>query len=156
MSKSENLKKELIREIHAIERRLSTVTILFHQAIAEKAGISGADHKYLDLIVRHGSMTAGKMAELSGLTTGAVTGVIDRLEKEGLVKRERDKEDRRKVVVILQKEKAMKQIGQYFQSTATSLEKLYETFSPGELLTIKKYLELTGQFFEEQLKELRK
>lgn len=156
MAKSENQKRELIKEIHAIERQMSTVTILYHQAISAKAGLSGADHKYLDLIFRHGSMTAGKMAELSGLTTGAVTGVIDRLEKEGLVKRERDTEDRRKVLIVLQQEKAMQQVGRYFQSTVTSLEKIYEGFSTSELLAIKKYLQITGHFFEERLNELRR
>lgn len=155
MARLEISKKELIVEIHAMERELSTATVLFHQVVAEKAGLSGADHKYLDLVIRHGPMTAGKMAELSGLTTGAVTGVIDRLENEGLVKREKDPGDRRKVLIVPQRQKAMQQVGKHFETTLIELGKLYERFSLSELQTIRKYLQTTGQFFESRLNEVR-
>ncbi len=52
-----------------------------HEAIAKSAGLTGTDHKYLGLIIQHGEMTAGKLSKLTGLTTGAITGLIDRLEK---------------------------------------------------------------------------
>src|SRR5690625_7182278 len=99
-------REELIEELLSEGRRASTATIMFHQAIAEKAGISGTDHKYLDILFQEEAVTAGRLAELTGLTTGAVTGIIDRLEKKGLVKRERDPDDRRKVLVVLQTERS--------------------------------------------------
>lgn len=155
MRKSQEEKNELIQDIQSMGRGMSTATILFHQAIAEKAGLSGTDHKYLDLLFQRGSMTAGKMADLSGLTTGAVTGVIDRLEKEGLVKREKDPKDRRKVLIVLEKEKAIQQIGSVFQDMQKGLEILYQNFSLEELMAVKKFIELTTVFFEEQIKKLK-
>jgi DNA-binding transcriptional ArsR family regulator len=81
-------------------RDSSLVTVMFHARIAEQLGLSATDHKCLDLAARSGQpMTAGRIAELSGLSTGAVTGVIDRLERAGYVRRVRDPHDRRKVLV---------------------------------------------------------
>lgn len=87
MQKQEKSQEKLLDEINAAGRKMSTATILFHQTVAEKAGISGTDHKYLDVLIQEGEMTAGRLAKLSGLTTGAVTGIIDRLEKQALVTR---------------------------------------------------------------------
>jgi DNA-binding MarR family transcriptional regulator len=83
-------------------REISAMSVLFHSRIAEQMGLSATDEKCLDLVSRtEGPVTAGRIAELSGLSTGAVTGVIDRLEKGGFVRRVRDPHDRRKVLVEL-------------------------------------------------------
>lgn len=111
------------------------------------------DHKYVDILFRHGAMTAGELAEHAGLTTGAVTGVIDRLEKAGLVRRERDPADRRKVVVVLDEEGARERISPAFQHMQQGLGQLYEGFSDQELGVVKRYLESTIAFYEGQIKE---
>src|SRR5262245_34840645 len=81
-------------------RELSTRTILFHQAVADVLGVTPTDHKCLDFIAEADHpVTAGELATVTGLTTGAITGVIDRLEAAGLAVRERDPHDRRRVVV---------------------------------------------------------
>src|SRR5918994_2391650 len=80
-------------------REMSTETIMFHQAVADELGLNITDHKCLDLIHRFGSMPAGRLAELTGLTTGAVTGIIDRLEKAGYARRANDPNDRRRTIV---------------------------------------------------------
>ena len=91
-----------ISEEDALARELSARTILFHDAVARTLGISTTEHKCLDLIERAGeSITAGQLAELSGLTTGAITGILDRLERLGYVQRDRSSEDRRKVFVSI-------------------------------------------------------
>ncbi len=86
-----------------LSRELSTRTVLFHAAIAEHMGLSQGDHKALDLINdaanAGATMTAGQLAEATGLTTGAITGLIDRLETANLVRRVPDPQDRRKVVL---------------------------------------------------------
>src|SRR6476659_7508269 len=91
--------KALSAEFIEACRRMSTTTLLFHGAVADKLGLNPSDHKCADLVREHGPLTAGRLAELTGLTTGAITGVIDRLERRGWVKRERDPNDRRKVIV---------------------------------------------------------
>src|SRR5262249_43014336 len=68
-------------------RQLSAATIMFHQAVADRLGMNVTDHKCADILERNGPMTAGELAERTGLTTGAITGVIDRLEKAGFVRR---------------------------------------------------------------------
>ena len=140
MNKKKEDRSTLIQNINTLSRKFSTHTILMHQAIAEKAGLSGTDHKYIDLLLEHGSMTAGKFAELSGLTTGAATGMIDRLEKIDLVRRERDPNDRRKVVVVLNREKAFERIGPTFSQMQNDLKEFYTAFTVAELITVRKIL----------------
>ena len=74
-------KEEIIEAINDKFREMSTETIMFHQAVADILGLHITDHKCLDFIYRFGAMPAGRLADLTGLTTGAVTGIIDRLEK---------------------------------------------------------------------------
>jgi len=89
--------------VFQLGRELSTRTVLFHAAIAERMGLSQGDHKALDLINDAESagfaLTAGQLSEQIGLTSGAITGLIDRLEKANLVRRTPDPQDRRKVVL---------------------------------------------------------
>jgi DNA-binding MarR family transcriptional regulator len=89
--------------VYQLSRELSTQTVLFHAAIAERMGLSQGDHKALDLINDAAKlttpMTAGQLAQALALTTGAITGLIDRLEKANLVRRVSDPQDRRKVVL---------------------------------------------------------
>src|SRR6185295_2016536 len=79
---------------------------LFDSLVIELAGINRTDWRCLDILGTRGPMTAGQLAEAVRLTTGAVTGVLDRLETAGLVRRVRDTEDRRRVMVELTDEVA--------------------------------------------------
>src|SRR4051812_4268905 len=92
-------RKELLERMHLQGRQLSVATIMFHQAVADRLGLRATDHKCVDLLVRKGPLTAGELAQQTGLTTGAVTGMIDRLVKAGYVRREDDPNDRRRVIV---------------------------------------------------------
>src|SRR2546429_8499071 len=89
----------LLQELEHALRRSSAQGVIFGQTVANVAGISGSDLECLDFLNLEGRVTAGRLAELTGLTTGAITGVVDRLEKAGLVRRERDDNDRRKVFI---------------------------------------------------------
>lgn len=154
-TKEKSEKSILLADINLLTREFSTGTVLMHQAIAEKAGLTGTDHKYIDLLLQHGAMTAGQLADLSGITTGAVTAMIDRLEKSKLVKRERSADDRRKVIVVLDREEAFKRIGPSFKSMQEDLENLYDDFTPTELTTIQKYLNAVVTFTNKQIKKLK-
>jgi len=91
---------DIVDRFRAASRQYSDASVFMHEAIARKAGLSGTDHKYLGLILQHRELTAGDISRLTGLTTGAVTGLIDRLEKKKLLKRQFSKDDRRKVIII--------------------------------------------------------
>lgn len=148
-------RKQLINEINNAGRKMSTVTVLFHQAVADHAGLSGTDHKYLDILLREGPMTAGNLATLTGLTSGAITGIIDRLEKLNFVKRERSLEDRRKVHITPQYEHAMKILGPVFKKLGHGLEGFLDEYTNDELRVINRYLNDSISFFENQTKSLK-
>jgi DNA-binding MarR family transcriptional regulator len=120
-------------------REGSTFTVLRHARIAEKMGLSATDYKALDLVRQaEGALTAGRIAQLTGLSTGAVTGVIDRLEKAGFVRRVRDAKDRRKVLVeILSMDE--KRFAPLFQPAFDAVVRVLERFSPEERDVIERY-----------------
>ncbi len=140
---SRKLNKANIQSINSLGRQFSDTTILMHEAIAKKAGLSGTDHKYLGFLVQHGAMTAGDLSRLTGLTTGAITGVIDRLEKKKLAKREYDKEDRRKIIIVPNTENAMKLLGPVFADLQNKMVNLISNLSENEAEIIEKYLHAT-------------
>jgi len=80
-------------------RTSSAQSVMLSQAAADRVGMASSDIECFDLLSLHGPMTAGRLAELTGLTTGAITGVVDRLERAGYATRERDPHDRRRVIV---------------------------------------------------------
>src|SRR5260221_8780411 len=86
-------------------RRTSAAGVLHGQAIARRVGINSSDLECLDLILINGPSTAGEIARRTGLTSGAVTGLIDRLERLGLVERMADPKDRRKVLVRVREDR---------------------------------------------------
>ena len=89
----------LIGALTRAMRDASGQGVLYSQAVAERLGINSTDLECLDFIVLRGPLSAGELAVATGLTTGAITGVIDRLERAGFVRRDRHGSDRRKVLV---------------------------------------------------------
>jgi hypothetical protein len=83
----------------ALGAELSTAVILFHEAIGHRLGLSAADQRALRIIAGRGPLTAGTLAQLTGLSPGAVTGLVDRLERGGQVTRAADPADRRRIVI---------------------------------------------------------
>ena len=81
-------------------RESSGLGVLHSQAMAERLGVSPSDLECLDIIVMRGPITAGDLARASGLTTGAITGLVDRLERAGFARRAADPDDRRKVLLV--------------------------------------------------------
>jgi DNA-binding MarR family transcriptional regulator len=93
----EQLYVELGNEVRASQR----ATDIVDELICQLLGINRTDARCLDILDQHGSMSAGDLAEASRLTTGAITAVIDRLERAGLARRVADQTDRRRVLVEL-------------------------------------------------------
>lgn len=88
-----------LQELEAAIREAGGLGVVFSSVVADRLGISGRDLECLDMIVLRDRVTAGELAAATGLSTGAVTGLIDRLETAGFARRERDHRDRRKVFV---------------------------------------------------------
>src|ERR671924_373620 len=95
---SRDLDREAVQEeFSAAIRAYQTSNDNWDQAMSDHYGINRTDARCIDLIDQAGGMTAGELARAAGLTTGAVTAVIDRLERAGLARRVRDEGDRRRV-----------------------------------------------------------
>lgn len=136
---SSDIPAELFARFSDLGRESSTLTVMFHTRIAEQMGLSGTDHKCLDLAMRADEpITAGRLAELSGLSTGAVTGVIDRLERRGFVRRVRDPYDRRKVLIEVSEQEPEK-FAHLFSGVVDTMRKVMEQFTLEELEVIERY-----------------
>jgi DNA-binding MarR family transcriptional regulator len=98
---SRELKKDLVEQVIHLARASQAANDAFDEVAYQKLGINRTDGRCLDIIENQGPMPAGKLAELSGLTTAAVTAVLDRLEAVGYARRVRAEKDRRQVIVEL-------------------------------------------------------
>jgi DNA-binding MarR family transcriptional regulator len=128
----------LMQELEQAVRRSSGQGVIFGQTVATKAGISSSDLECLDFLIMEGRVTAGRLAEVTGLTTGAITGVVDRLEKAGLVRRERDENDRRKVFIATVAANIAK-IGKFYESMQKAILRDWETYSDAELRLLLRF-----------------
>lgn len=145
-------RKELVKRVGMdLGRELGTVSVFLHQAIASRLGLNVTDTRCFELMSRYAKLplTAGDLARATGLTTGAITGILDRLEKAGLVERFRDSADRRKVFVRPRPE-ALQRIGRLFEGLGKASMKLASSLSTRELQVINDYLERVVQILRSQ------
>jgi len=99
MAQKRRTRRELEAALENALRDVSGHGVLYSQAVAGRLGVNSTDLECLDHVVQRGTVTAGELARLTGLTTGAITGVVDRLERVGFARRTRIDGDRRKVAV---------------------------------------------------------
>jgi DNA-binding MarR family transcriptional regulator len=127
-------------------REFSTAVVMFHEAVGRLMGLSAVERKCLDVLRRLGPVTAGTIGEHTGLTTGAVTGLMDRLEKAGYVRRERDPGDRRKVVVhLLPNEHLDTLLAKAFGPFGDDMAKIAARYSPAEHRAIADWIAVTTE-----------
>jgi DNA-binding MarR family transcriptional regulator len=131
---------DIIKRIRKLYQQHSYTSIQMHEAIARKAGLSGTDQKYLGFLLQKGQMAAGELSNLTGLTTGAVTGLIDRFEKKKLVKRQYDEDDRRKVIIEPNTKNIMALLEPLYKEFRNKTEKLIASFSTKEIKIVETYL----------------
>ncbi|GIP36954.1 putative HTH-type transcriptional regulator YcgE [Paenibacillus sp. J31TS4] len=137
------------------ELRLNSArAVMLHQLISEKLGLNATDHKCLDFLTRSGPVTAGQLAQLTGLTTGAVTSVIDRLEKAGYVVRDKDPKDRRRVVVKPAPE-GSSSIAPMFQSVMLSTYNILAQYNEQELELLLGFLRQCNDMTLEEMNKLQ-
>lgn len=140
MSNKQVKRRETIANIVDLLREQSTQTVLFHTVVAQQFGLNTTDHKALDIIVKSGKMTAGQLAETTRLTTGAVTGIIDRLEKAGFVRRVLDPHDRRRIFVEIMPD-AEERMSPVFAPIQKQTESFLGKYTDAELVVIVDFVE---------------
>ena len=143
------MQDNIIQNVKKLSQLYAYTSILMHEAIARKAGLSGTEHKYLGFLIQKGQMTAGELSNLTGLTTGAVTGLIDRFEKKKLVKRQFVKNDRRKVIIEPNTKNIMALLEPLFKEFRNKSEKLISSFSSNEIKIIETYFLKANEIMNE-------
>jgi DNA-binding MarR family transcriptional regulator len=146
----------LVQAIIEQVRRGSTRSVLLHAVIAERLGLNPSDHKCADLLMSEsGVSTPGRMAELTGLSTGAITGVLDRLERAGFVAREPDPHDRRRTLVRITPERRP-DVHHIFAPLTQAMTRLCAKYSADELSLVLRFLREMDEIAVEVAEEVRK
>ena len=128
---------------------LSDAVVMFHEALGALMGLSAADNKALGVIRREGPLSARELADRTGLTAGAVTGLVDRLEHAGYARRTRHETDRRRLVIEATAP-ASPQVNEAVAEMAQAMGRVTEQFSPDELLVVARWVQLTAATMREQ------
>jgi DNA-binding MarR family transcriptional regulator len=135
-------------------RRLTGQAVLLSQAIAERVGMHPTDLESLGLLFDEGPLTAGRLAELTGLSTGAVTRLVDRLERAGYVQRQRDPADRRRVIVRALPD-AARDIAPLYADLGRAMADLCTRYSDADLALLRDFAVRASAHGREQTRRLR-
>jgi len=147
----QKIKDELSEQI----RISSTHAVMRSKMIAEKLKMNPIDLETLEILMREGKITAGELARFTGLTTGAVTGLIDRLVKAGYAKRDADPQDRRKILIELNEEKVFQDVIPLYSFIASSTDKLLDKYTEKELQLIIDFYKKANALSQEDLEMIK-
>lgn len=120
-------------------RKLGAQAVLVSELVAARVGLNCTDLECLDLLHLAGPTTAGQVSTHSGLTTGATTAVIDRLERAGFVKRRRDSNDRR-VVLVEVLDDCLPEVAPLYRSLQEDLAKVNGRYTNRDLAVVARYM----------------
>jgi DNA-binding MarR family transcriptional regulator len=153
MSRTTKTRIQIVKGLDWRLRSFTTSAVLAANSVAQKVGMGMNELKCAEFLVRMGPMSAGKLAELAGLTTGAITGIVDRLEKAGWAKRVADPTDRRRVIVHPGPQDTAT-VDELYTDYMDSLSALLEDYSDSELVLITGFIDGLIQLNQEQAKRL--
>ena len=131
--------------------------VLFQEAVAARLGVNATDYRCLDVILRKGQMTAKALAEEVRLTSGAVTGIVDHLEKAGYVERLENPLDRRSVIIkpLVTHRALDKKLGDAMVSYRAAMSKLFGKYDADQTAAIVDFLTEFVQVLKAQTSRLR-
>ena len=140
---------------HLLHRDLATAVIAFHEAGARRLGMTAAERKCAGMIAELGGATPKQLAEATALTTGAITGIIDRLERAGYAKREPHPTDRRSVIVRpCNTEQLARESLPIFASLTEAMNGLNARYSKKERELILRHLEDTIEVLRNETRKV--
>jgi DNA-binding MarR family transcriptional regulator len=138
-------------DFNRLHRDLATAVIAFHEAGARRVGMTAAERKCAGMIAELTECTPKQLADMSGLSTGAITGIVDRLERAGYAKREPNPHDRRSVIIRARNtERLAKETLPIFASLTEAMTALADRYSPEQRALILKHLQDTISILREQ------
>lgn len=128
-------------ESNRLHRELATAVVTFHEHAARAVGMTAAERKCAGLLAERGSMTPGELAQATGLTTGAITGIVDRLAKAGFAERAAHPTDRRSVIVRARRSEELHALfGPVFASLSAAMDKIDARYNEEERALIRRHL----------------
>jgi DNA-binding MarR family transcriptional regulator len=147
--------EELLRELEVENRRSTVEGIFFLQAVAQRSGMNLTDLQCITVLTSTGPITAGRLAEMMGLTTGAITGLVNRLERAGYVRRERDPADARRVVIWPVMEELERAGIGFFGSQGEVVDELLSGYDDRDLAVILDLLRKSNAIMRETTARMR-
>jgi len=147
-------KREIFLELIAEIRRSQTATARFDRAVADAVGLNLTDMGCLDFLGQLGPMTAGRLAELTGLSSGAMTAALDRLERSGYARRVRDESDRRRVLVELTAK--ADELHAFYAEHASMGNLLYDEHTVDEMELFLRFVRRGREFNERRAAEVER
>ena len=147
-------KKNLVKQVSMGARDYGISTVLFRHAVGEMLGVNVTGMECLALIFFKGLATPSELARYTGLTSGATTAMLDRLEKARLIERRPNPQDRRGTLIVLTNERT-EEVGAMFASGREAIDKLTSSYSESELETIADYFRRLVIVWEDEREKLR-
>ncbi|WNI24184.1 MarR family transcriptional regulator [Streptomyces sp. ITFR-16] len=145
----------LLAELSTTSRRYMAAYALFNQAVADHLGLHPTDLQCLNLLgLEAAPVTTGRIAELTGLTTGSATRLVDRLERAGYVTRARDTADRRRVLVTTVPAR-MAEFGAVWERLNGDWAAMFEAYDDDEVALLIAHMRRTVELSAAQAARLR-
>lgn len=155
-SDSQNSRAALLAELAHELQQYNGLSASFFRAAAARIGVTVTDMQVIESLASSGPMSAGQLAELTGLTTGAITGMLNRLEEAGLVRRERDPEDGRRVIVQLATDTdRIRGIGPIFEMIGKAWEEQTAHYDDAQIAFLVDFLKRGNAVARQELAWLR-
>lgn len=148
-------KRDLAMQVIRGGRDYSIGAVLFHQAVGQLLGVNVTDMKCLDIMTLKGSASPSELAGHTGLSTGATTAMLDRLEKAKLIERRPHPTDRRATLVVLSKE-ATRKLPPMFESLAKAMETLVLSYPERELTVLVDFFAKVDVLWKEEREKLQR
>jgi DNA-binding MarR family transcriptional regulator len=146
-------RRQLIGQVASAMRALQRAVDAYDELVAERLGINRTDLRCLDLLHETGTMTAGQLAAGSGLTSGATTRMLDRLERIGYIRRRPDRSDRRRVLVELtpRAQKLATELYGSFEAAGSGLSR----YNADQLTLLRDFLEGGRRLYQQRTAHLQ-
>lgn len=147
-------RSERLAELNRVSRQYLAAYVLFNQAVADRLGMHPTDVQCLNLLTLEAEpRTTGQIAELTGLTSGSATRLVDRFERGGYVRRERDTHDRRKVLVHLVDDKVA-EFGRLWAELSEGWDAVFDGYTEKELALLVRHMRRTIELSAAQRERL--
>lgn len=147
--------KVLVRQVIGAVRDYNFSNVLFRNTIVEKLGVNITDWECLGLLLQKGVSTPTELSKHTGLTSGATTAMLDRLERSGIIERRRNPEDRRGILIVIDKEKAA-EIATILASAISAQEQLFSDYTAKELEFLSDFISKLAKVIDQERQKMQK